>query len=401
MKIVPQRGVSAPKGFKADGVVAGIKSGGKKDLALVYTEKLATAVAAFTTNKVIAAPVVVCKNNFSSEAHAIIINSGNANACNGPQGLADAKSMHDLTAKKLGCKPSKTLLASTGIIGRPLPLKKVKAGIKELSAASGEEADLAFAEAIMTTDAFPKQLAVEINLDNGPVWIGGTAKGAGMIAPDLKPHATTIAVITTDAPIKQPELQKYMEQALSKSFNAITVDGDTSTNDSFFLLANGLAGDFTLSIAEEHQFQEALDYICVSLAKMIVRDGEGATKLIEYKVVGAKTATDATSVAKAIANSVLVKTGFFGEDPNWGRILAAAGRAGVDLNPDDLDLDINGTAIVRSGHGVNVDLTAVAKQLRAEEIHVWINLNQGSYQAIEYGCDLSYDYVKLNSDYTS
>ncbi len=401
MKIVPQRGVSAPKGFKAGGIAAGIKAGDNKDLSLVYTENIATVAAAFTTNRVVAAPVVVCKNNFSSVAHAIIINSGNANACNGPQGLADAQSMVNLTAKKLGCKPSNTLVASTGIIGRPLPIKKVKAGIKKLSVSASEEADLAFAEAIMTTDAFPKQLAVEINFDNGPVWIGGAAKGAGMIAPDLKPHATTIAVVTTDAPIKHRELQVHMEETLSKSFNAITVDGDTSTNDSFFLLANGLAGGSTLSISEKHQFQKALDYICMSLAKMIVRDGEGATKLIEYKIVGAKTESDATSVAKSVANSILVKSAFFGEDPNWGRILAAAGRSGVDLNPDDLDLDINGMAMVRSGQGVDVDLTAVAKQLRAEEIRVWLNLNQGSYQAVEYGCDLSYDYLKLNSEYSS
>ena len=192
-----------------------------------------------------------------------------------------------------------------------------------------------------------------------------------------------------------------MKSTLNKSFNAITVDGDTSTNDSFFLLANGAAGDFEMSISEKHRFQEALDYVCLSLAKMIVRDGEGTTKVVEYKVVGAKTETDAISVAKTIANSILVKTAFFGEDPNWGRILAAAGRAGVVFDPDDIELDINGMAIIRLGVAVDYDLAALSQQMKAEEIQVWINLNQAGHQAITYGCDLGFDFVKLNSLYTT
>lgn len=401
MKVVPTRGVSAPKGFTATGISCGIKTADKKDLALVFSEKPTIAAAAFTTNRVAAAPVRATKENFSPESQAIIINSGNANACTGPEGIANAWSMINVTAKKLGCKPSKVLLASTGIIGHSLPIKKIRVGIKNLKPAAGVEADRDFSEAIMTTDAFPKQLAVQIELNSGPIWIGGCAKGAGMIAPDLMPHATTIAVVTTDAPVKKEDLDIHMKKALNKSFNAITVDGDTSTNDSFFLLANGAAGDFEMSISEKHRFQEAVDYVCLSLAKMIVRDGEGTTKVVEYKVVGAKTETDAICVAKTIANSILVKTAFFGEDPNWGRILAAAGRAGAEFDPDDVELDINGMAIIRAGEAVDYDLAALGQQMKAEEIHIWINLNQGSHQAISYGCDLGFDFVKLNSLYTT
>lgn len=401
MKIIPHKGVTAPKGFKAAGIACGIKASGKKDLALVYSETPAVAVAAFTDNRVVAAPVTVSKENLKGEARAIVINSGNANACTGPKGLIDANSMVKMTAARLGAEPGHILVASTGIIGRPMPMDKIEAGMELLDLSAGPEADMAFARAIMTTDAFPKQLAVEMELSGVTVSIGGVAKGGGMIAPSLVPHATMIAVVTTDAPIDRHELHGHMTEAISISFNAVTVDGDTSTNDTLFVLANGRAGEFELSAADKRVFQEGLDYVCVQLAKMIVRDGEGATKLIEYKVVGAKKDADALKVAKTVANSILVKTAFFGQDPNWGRILAAAGRAGVAFDPGDLDVDINGVPVVRSGQAADRDVSRAAAVMKAAEIQVWINLNQGSCQAVFYGSDLSYDYVKINAEYTT
>lgn len=401
MKIIANQGVTAPVGFRAGGLACGLKASGKRDLGLLFSEKPAAAAGAFTANQVAAAPVVVSKKNLGRTAQAIIINSGNANACTGQKGISDAWAMVEAAAGRLGLRADKVLVASTGIIGRRLALEKVEQGVVDMQLDRGPEADHDFAQAIMTTDAFSKQLAVEIELQGTPVRIGGAAKGAGMIAPNLAPHATMIAVITTDAPLASTDLRRCLTAAVDKSFNVITVDGDTSTNDTVFALANGMARRFKLSPADEKSFQEALDFVCIQLAKMIVRDGEGATKLISYKVVGAKKESDAVVAAKTMANSILVKTAFFGEDPNWGRILAAVGRSGVELDPDEIDIDINGVAVVRSGQASGFDLTALRREMKNEEIQVWINLNQGSYQATAYGCDLNYDYVKLNAEYTT
>lgn len=401
MKVLPKKGVTAPKGFKAAGVACGIKASGKKDLALVFSETPAVVAAAFTDNRVVAAPVIVSKENLGSQARAVIINSGNANACTGPAGVLDAKAMVGLVAKDLDIVPGEVLVASTGIIGRFMPMDRVKEGISRLDLQAGPEVDLDFAQAIMTTDAFPKHLAVELDLSSGTVMIGGTAKGAGMIAPSLVPHATMIAVVTTDAPLKHKELTECLETAVGKSFNVVTVDGDTSTNDCVFLLANGMAGDWRLTTEDKRLLQDALNYIFLQLAKMIVRDGEGATKLIEYKVVGARTESEAEKVARTVANSILVKTAFFGGDPNWGRIVAAIGRAGVAIDPNDLDVDVGGVAMVRSGEPTDEDISTAAGRMSADEIKVWINLNQGSCQTIVYGCDLSYEYVKVNAEYTT
>jgi glutamate N-acetyltransferase/amino-acid N-acetyltransferase len=392
VKVIPSQGISAPKGFMATGLACGIKISGKKDLGLVFSETPAAVAAAFTKNQVVAAPVTASRENLGPTARAVI-------ACTGRQGLEDAWSMIDLTAGKLGVDPHEVLVASTGVIGQPLPMDKIKAGLARLQPASGANADSDFARAIMTTDAFPKQLAVRIELSGGEVLISGATKGAGMIAPDMAPHATMLTFITTDAPLEREALSEYLTRAVDKSFNAITVDGDTSTNDSVFALANGAAGDFALTDKDKRVFQEGLDYLCLQLAKMIVRDGEGATKIIGYKVVGAKTAADAAAVARTLANSLLVKTAFFGGDPNWGRLLAAAGRAGVELDPGDLDIDINGLALVRSGQAADTAPEKIAGEMRNEEIQVWINLNRGGYQATVYGCDLSYDYVKINAEY--
>ncbi len=399
MKVIVETGVTAPIGFGAAGLACAIKASGKKDLGLVWSETPASIATAYTTNTVIAAPVEACRENQGEKARAIIVNSGNANACTGRQGLEDAWSMIDLTAGTLDLDPHEVLVASTGIIGQPLPMTNIKKGIAKLALARGRAADLAFAKAIMTTDAFPKQLAVEVPLSGGTVTIGGAAKGAGMIAPDMAPHATMLAFITTDAPLSQVELAEHLAVSLEKTFNAITVDGDTSTNDSIFALANGRAGDFELTKHDRRTFQEAFDYLCLQLAKMIVRDGEGSTKVITYKIVGAKTAAEAEMTARTVADSLLVKTAFFGQDPNWGRLLAAVGRAGADLDPKDLDIDISGVPLVRSGQAAEFDSAALAEQMKNDELQVWINLNRGGYRKTIYGCDLSHEYIRINSEY--
>ena len=399
IKIIANRGISAPAGFEAAGLACGIKAGGKEDLGLVLSKTPAAVAAAFTTNKVVAASVEACRENLEEKARAVIVNSGNANACVGRQGLEDAWSMIDLTAGTFELDPHETLVASTGIIGRPLPMAAVKDGIAALKPEHGREADAAFSRAIITTDAFPKQLAIEVALTGGTVVIGGAAKGAGMIAPDMAPHATMLAFVTTDAPLAAAQLNEHLAATLKKTFNAITVDGDMSTNDSIFAFANGMAGDFELNKGDRRAFQEGLDYLCLQLAKMIVRDGEGATKVITYKVVGAKSADEAEQTARTVADSLLVKTAFFGRDPNWGRLLAAVGRSGAELDPDDLDIDIGGLPLVRSGKAAETDTAEVAERMKSDEIEVWINLNRGGYRKTIYGCDLGYDYVKINAEY--
>jgi glutamate N-acetyltransferase / amino-acid N-acetyltransferase len=401
MKVIENGGLTTPQGFEAAAVACGIKASGNKDLSLVYSPSPAAVSAAFTANQVAAAPVVVSKANLGTTAQAIILNSGNANAVTGAAGIDDARAMVALTAARLGLAPGQVLVASTGIIGHPLPMAPVRDGIAALEPAAGPAADLAFAEGIMTTDAFPKHLAVEVELSGGPVAIGGSAKGAGMIAPDLAPHATMIAIVTTDAPLGQQDLDGFMAAAIAGSFNVITVDGDTSTNDCLFALANGRAGEFGLSAGDRRALREAFNYVCLRLAKMIVRDGEGATRLIEYTVTGAQTPGDAVTVAKTVADSLLVKTAFFGRDPNWGRILAAIGRSGVSIDPDRLEVDIGGAAVVRSGLAVETPGPRLALAMESEEIQVRIGLNLGAAQATVYGSDLSYDYVKLNAEYTT
>lgn len=399
MKVIPSRGVSAPAGFKTFGKACGIKASGKKDLGMVFSEVPAAVAAAFTTNRVVAAPVEASRENMGDTARAIVVNSGNANACMGRAGLENAWSMIDLAAGNLNLDPGEVLVASTGVIGQPLPMAAIEQGLSMITFDAGRAADLDFAEAIMTTDAFSKQLAVQVKLSGNTVRIGGTAKGAGMIAPEMAPHATMLAFITTDAPLDSQALSAHLTTAIGKSFNAITVDGDTSTNDTVLALANGRAGEFALSDADQRVFQEALDYLCLQLAKMIVRDGEGATKVLTYKVVGAKTAEDATLVGRTVADSLLVKTAFFGRDPNWGRLLAAIGKTKVDLDPGDLDIDINGVPLVRSGRAAKTAEAAIATEMQKEDIQIWINLNQGGYQAIVYGCDLGHEYIRINAEY--
>lgn len=401
IKVLAHKSVTAPKGFLANGIAAGLKASGKKDLALLFCVKPALAVAAFTANKVVAAPVIVSKQSLSSRVQALIINSGNANALTGPAGLIKAKKMQTAVAKHLNIKENLVQIASTGVIGRPLEIEKIEKAMPKLVEELSEDKSADFAEAILTTDAFTKQIAVEVSLNCGVVKIGGAAKGAGMISPSLQPHATMIAVITTDALISAEELRAGFKQALNNSFNNITVDGDMSTNDCVYLLASGLAANTKMSPTDKKVFFDALIFVFQQLAKMIVRDGEGATKLITYKIVGAKSVNEALKVGKAVANSLLVKTAWFGEDPNWGRLFAAMGACGVPIDPQEVDIDIAEEAVVRGGQATNFHPHALKKKLKAAEFNVWISLGRGAAQATVFGCDLNYNYVKLNSQYTT
>lgn len=389
-------GVLAPKGFKAAGIASGIKQSGNKDIALLVSDKTASAAAVFTTNKVAAAPVHLSKEHLvDGKARAVIVNSGNANACTGKQGDENAKKMADITAEVLAIDPVDVIVSSTGIIGVQLPMQKVEDGIKlaadKLNDGTGTDA----AKAIMTTDTFPKEYAVSFTVDGREVRVGGMAKGSGMIEPNM---ATMLAFVATDAQVTADILKQSLKYSVDKSFNSITVDGDTSTNDMVAVLANGESG-----VEIEHDaveaFQEALDQVCIELAKLIVRDGEGATKFIEIDVVGAASDADAKKAAKAIANSNLVKTAFFGQDANWGRIVAAVGYSSAEVDKDKVDVYYGDEKLLESGQPVDYDAAKVDQVLKAKDIKIKVDLNLGKGSARVWTCDFSYDYVKINAEY--
>jgi glutamate N-acetyltransferase/amino-acid N-acetyltransferase len=390
-------GVTAPCGFEASGVRCGIKRSGS-DLALIYSVAPAAAAGVFTTNRFQAAPVLVTKDRVGRDpVHGLIVNSGNANACTGAKGYRDAVHMADLTADALGVPRRSVLVCSTGVIGRPLPMTKLAAGINKAAAALGPEGGDDAAAAILTTDTHPKSIAVEFELDGRPVRIGGMAKGAGMIAPNM---ATMLAFMTTDATVSSGLLQSRLSGAVGRSFNRITVDGDTSTNDTVLLLANRQAE--AARITPQHglsRFQEALDYVAVHLAREIVSDGEGATRTIEVRVRGAATDSDARKVARTIAESPLVKTAIAGGDPNWGRVLAAAGRAGVRFRPELVDLNLGKVQVVRGGAVCSYRTSAARSAATAREVLITLDLNAGSHEAIMWTCDLTEDYVRINAEY--
>jgi glutamate N-acetyltransferase/amino-acid N-acetyltransferase len=390
-------GVTAPCGFEASGVRCGIKRSGS-DLALIYSVAPAAAAGVFTTNRFQAAPVLVTKDRVGRDpVHGLIVNSGNANACTGAKGYRDAVHMADLTADALGVPRRSVLVCSTGVIGRPLPMTKLAAGINKAAAALGPEGGDDAAAAILTTDTHPKSIAVEFELDGRPVRIGGMAKGAGMIAPNM---ATMLCFITTDATVSSGLLQSRLSGAVGRSFNRITVDGDTSTNDTVLLLANRQAE--AARITPQHglsRFQEALDYVAVHLAREIVSDGEGATRTIEVRVRGAATDSDARKVARTIAESPLVKTAIAGGDPNWGRVLAAAGRAGVRFRPELVDLNLGKVQVVRGGAVCSYRTSAARSAATAREVLITLDLNAGSHEAIMWTCDLTEDYVRINAEY--
>ncbi|MDD2324849.1 MAG: bifunctional glutamate N-acetyltransferase/amino-acid acetyltransferase ArgJ [Alphaproteobacteria bacterium] len=392
-------GILAPVGFKAAGVYCGIKQDSTRgDLSMIVCEKDAVAAGVFTTNAVKAHCVLLNQETIKNEtARAIVVNAGNANACNGPQGMVDAKTMCSLTAQALGTTQDAVFCASTGVIGHALPMDKVASGIESAAAAlhGGSCSDVT--RAIMTTDTRPKEIAVEIMLGDKAVRIGGIAKGAGMIEPNM---ATMLGFLTTDVVIGKSLLQKMLKRVAAKSFNAITVDGDTSTNDMVLILASGLAGNAPLVEASEeaHAFEAALAHVCTYLAKEIARDGEGATKFVEIVVRGS---ADPMKVAKTIANSPLVKTAIFGNDPNWGRILAAAGRSGVAFDPTLATVMLAGETVFANGQPTAFDPAALSATMKGlTELTIRVDLGDGGEEeASVWTCDFSYDYVKINADY--
>lgn len=392
-------GVTAPSGFTASGIAAGLKKN-RLDMALVVSVVPASVAGMFTTNKMYAAPVALCMEQIKSgSASAIIINSGNANACTGKQGFADAARMAELTAESLGINSNEVLVCSTGTIGVPMPMDKLETGIpmavKELSEDGGQIA----AKAIMTTDLVSKTLAYEFEIDGKSVRIGGMAKGSGMIEPNM---ATMLAFLTTDADVDSAALQKCLFGAVERSFNRITVDGDQSTNDTVLFLANGKAGNRTLDAShpEWNRFVQAVNDIALGLARMIVKDGEGATKFVTVTTNGAANGEDALKVCRAVANSLLVKTSWFGEDPNWGRVIDAVGYCGAEVNPVSVDIYYDDFIAVKNGGPVGLDVAkGISKVIANDEFCILIDLNIGDGADTVYTCDCSYDYVKINSEY--
>ena len=395
-------GITAPKGFKAAGVHAGLKKM-KKDMALIVSDVPAVTAAAFTTNKVKAAPVLWDISVLAGgEAQAVVVNSGNANACTGVKGLEDAKETAGYAASKLGLGQDKVYVSSTGVIGVPLDMAKIKGGIDELiPALSSDGADAA--DAILTTDTFRKEAAAVADIGGVAVTIAGMAKGSGMIHPNM---ATMLSYITTDAMIDQKTLQKLLGNTVEDTFNMISVDGDTSTNDSVIVLANGLAGNVKITESYGYEaFEEAFRFVLGELAKDIVKDGEGAGRFIEMTVLNALTKKDAKVLARSVVSSSLVKAAFFGSDANWGRILCAMGYSGADFEPSLVDLSFSSPAgellVVKGGEPVKFDEDKAKKILLEKEVKVMADCHQGTESATAWGCDLTYDYVKINGDYRS
>lgn len=391
-------GVTAARGFRASGVRCGIKAQGE-DLALVFSDFPCSAAGVFTTNQVKAAPVLLSRERVKVGcARAIVANSGNANACTGQQGLRDAEKMAAVAAAELGLAEHEVLVASTGIIGRRLPMEKVLHGIPAAAQALSADGGPAAARAIMTTDTRPKLAAVEFPLGGKPVRIGGIAKGAGMICPQV---ATFFCFLTTDADISAEPLQRALGEAADASFNCLTVDGDGSSNDTVIVLANGASRAPLIAddSAEFNLFQEALTQVCISLAKQIAADGEGATKLVEVRVINAASEEAARTVAKSIANSPLVKTAIFGQDPNWGRVLVAAGKCGIEFDPNKADLSFGDVTVFEDGAPVDLPQEKARKPLLEKEVLVTLDLNAGRSSATVWTCDFTYDYVRINAEY--
>lgn len=393
-------GITSPVGFKSAGIEAGIKESGKRDMALICSNGPTAAAAVFTTNYMQAAPVKLSQEHLKDKAaEAIVINSGNANACTGEQGMIDAKKMTEIAARNLGIDLDKVLVASTGIIGKYLPMEKVKNGIDKLVPVLSET-DRWAPEAILTTDDCKKEIAFSfyLPLQNTEVKIGGIAKGSGMIHPEM---ATMLSFITTDLAIKPELLQEALQEAVEVSFNRISVDGDQSTNDSVYLLANGKAGNKKIVNKDDDykEFVKVLKKVATYLARSIVADGEGATKFITIKVKGAAIDREAEKMARKIANSPLVKTACFGKDPNWGRIAASAGASGVEFEANKLIIEINDKVLFKAGQPVNYEKEKLEGIMDKKEIEIIVNLQQGSGRAEFWTTDLSYEYIKVNAEY--
>jgi len=392
-------GITAAQGFTAGGLYCGIRRA-KKDIAIVRSAKPAVVAGVFTLNKVVAAPLLVDKIQLknSDVCSALVINSGNANACTGEQGMKDAWTMVDTTAEALHLPREQVLVSSTGVIGQYLPMENITKGIQDLSTKLSVSGHNDAAEAIMTTDIFSKECAMRFPLGSSVITIGGMAKGSGMIAPNM---ATMLAFVTTDAVIAPSALQSALRVANNHSFNRITVDGDMSTNDMVLVLANGYAKNEEIkeNTAAFQQFLAALEYVLIKLAKMIARDGEGATKFIEIIVSGAHTEDEAVQAARSVANSNLVKTALHGADANWGRILCAVGYSGIDFNPDQTEISLNDLPVLRKNYEIVLDEEKAKATLSLENITVAIYLNQGSAEARFWTCDLTKEYIHINASY--
>ena len=401
MKIT-EGGVCAAKGFKANGIHCGIrKHKSKRDLSLIYSEKRANAAAVYTTNLVKGAPLTVTKKHISDGyAQAVICNSGNANTCNA-NGIEIAEKMSELTARELGISANDVVVASTGVIGQPLDITPIESGMHELVSGLGDNSKLA-AEGIMTTDTVKKEIAVSFEVSGKECRIGGIAKGSGMIHPNM---ATMLVFITTDCAISTPMLQKALSGDIQNTFNMVSVDGDTSTNDMVTILANGMAGNSEIACEGDDfdTFMKALNTVTVFLCKCIAGDGEGATKMIECKVSGAKDTDTAKTVAKAVICSSLTKAAMFGADANWGRVLCAIGYSGADVDVNKVDVSFVSVAgeilVCKDGAGVDFSEEVAKKILLEHDITIKIELNSGSGEATAWGCDLTYDYVRINGDY--
>jgi len=391
-------GVASARGFRAAGVAAGIKPSGALDLALIASDLPAHATAVFTTNRAVAAAVTLSRQHLASSngtVRAIVVNSGCANACTGDEGMNAARVMTTETARLVGCPAEQVLVASTGVIGVQLPLEKIRAGIPQAFSALGADQGSAAARAIMTTDPFPKEAAARVALGGREVVIGGMAKGSGMIEPML---ATMLGFVTTDAAVPPELLDRALREAVNESFNAITVDGDCSTNDCVMLLANGASG-VSIDDSRYAQFVAGLTAVCRDLALGIVRGGEGATKLVRVTVTGAASEADARRAAKVIANSMLVKTAIHGGDPNWGRLICAAGRAGVDFDQSRAAVTIGPTVLFEQGQPHDDRAAEAAEYLKGKDLAVGVNLGVGAAESTVWTCDLSAEYVRINADY--
>lgn len=404
-KVIEGGSITSPKGYVAGACYVGVKSrkSEKPDVAILYSQEPASCAALFTTNKFCAAPVLLGREVLKKgKARAVVINSGNANAATGEQGLANAKKVELLAEELLGLGEDEVFVSSTGVIGQQLPVEKVLDGVRRIVPTLSVEQGTDAAWAIMTTDLVKKEVAYELELSGGTIRIGAMCKGSGMIHPNM---ATTLGYVTTDAKVEAAVLQPLLKRAADKSFHMLTVDGDTSTNDSLFLFANGASGVAIESEEDKAAFAELLDSICIDMARRIASDGEGATHLMIVEAKGLPTQEDARLVARSIAGSTLFKAALFGRDANWGRIMAAAGYSGADVDPTKADCILKSAAgevvVMEAGFGTAFSEDLAKQVLTEHDVTIIVDFHSGDGQATAFGCDLTYDYVKINGDYRS
>lgn len=402
MAEIIQGSVESAPGFQAVGVKCGIKTGGGPDLGVLLCVNPCAAAGVFTTNRIKAAPVIYCRDVLSKGSgvvRAVVVNAGNANACTGERGLHDAAAMAAAAEKRLGLPAGSVLVMSTGIIGHPLPLDKIEKGLDEAAGKLSRGERGGFSRAIMTTDLVEKTVAVRYNQDGRTVVIGAAAKGSGMIHPNM---ATMLAFFATDANVSPEALREVLQRVVSRTFNMVSVDGDRSPNDSAFVLASGASGASRIEGPDSpgwDEFHDALYLAAEHLARMIAADGEGATRLVEIRVGGADSFENADRVARAVANSPLVKTAIFGADPNWGRIICAAGYSGAPVDPARIGISIGGISIVENGEPSGADHARLVEKLKEKEVVIGIELGQGDEHCRFWTCDFSYDYVRINAEY--